>query len=208
MLTGLRDGGCGIFFFIAACGFSVRRKEMADGGITKRALSDALKELMAEISFSKIYVSQICERCGMSRQSFYYHFKDKYDLVNWIFNADFLDLFQQQFTDEDPLDIVRLMAHKLYDNRIFYKNALSVSGQNSLSEHMRKSLEPLLEHRFSTLLPGGKIPDFYKTFLIDASLLGTIKWISSEPCIPPDEFVDQLLDCTLMIARHIADTYE
>ena len=46
---------------------------------------EALKGLMAEMPFEKINVSQICERCGMNRKSFYYHFKDKYDLVNWIF---------------------------------------------------------------------------------------------------------------------------
>ena len=58
---------------------------MADSNITKRALAAALKELMEQKPFSKINVAEICEKCGMNRKSFYYHFKDKYDLVNWIF---------------------------------------------------------------------------------------------------------------------------
>lgn len=57
---------------------------MADSNITKRALAAALKELMEQKPFSKINVADICEKCGMNRKSFYYHFKDKYDLVNWI----------------------------------------------------------------------------------------------------------------------------
>ena len=54
---------------------------MADSNITKKALAAALKELMEEMPFEKIGIGDICERCGMHRKSFYYHFKDKYDLV-------------------------------------------------------------------------------------------------------------------------------
>ena len=58
---------------------------MADSNITKRALAAALRELMEQMPFDKIQVGQICEICNMNRKSFYYHFKDKYDLINWIF---------------------------------------------------------------------------------------------------------------------------
>ena len=58
---------------------------MADSNITKQALSSALKELMEEQSFERISVSDICERCHMNRKSFYYHFRDKYDLAKWVY---------------------------------------------------------------------------------------------------------------------------
>ena len=63
---------------------------MADQSITKRALCTALKELMEEEPFQKISVADICARCDMNRKSFYYHFRDKYDLVNWIFDTEFI----------------------------------------------------------------------------------------------------------------------
>ena len=44
---------------------------MADSNITKKALADALKELMDTKPFHKISVSDICERCQMNRKSFY-----------------------------------------------------------------------------------------------------------------------------------------
>ena len=69
---------------------------MADSNITKRALAASLKELMAEQPFDKINVAQICQRCNMSRKSFYYHFKDKYDLVNWIFDTEFMELIKHE----------------------------------------------------------------------------------------------------------------
>ena len=63
---------------------------MADSNITKRALAAALKSLLAERPFAKVSVREICEACGMSRKSFYYHFKDKYELLNWIFETEFV----------------------------------------------------------------------------------------------------------------------
>ena len=63
---------------------------MADSNITKRALAAALKELMDEMSFDKITIVHICNKCEMNRKSFYYHFKDKYELVNWIYYTEFI----------------------------------------------------------------------------------------------------------------------
>ena len=67
---------------------------MADTNINKRALAAALKELMEHKAFEKISVSDICGACNMNRKSFYYHFKDKYDLVNWIFYSEFMPVIQ------------------------------------------------------------------------------------------------------------------
>ena len=63
---------------------------MADSNITKSALASALKELMETTPFAKITVSDICAKCNMNRKSFYYHFKDKFDLVNWIYDVEYL----------------------------------------------------------------------------------------------------------------------
>jgi len=70
---------------------------LPDSGITKNALSTALKELMLLHPLAKISVGDICARCGMNRKSFYYHFKDKYDLVNWIFHTEFSICFRSSF---------------------------------------------------------------------------------------------------------------
>ena len=64
---------------------------MAGSHITKLALASAMQRLMTEQPFERISVSDICTACGMSRKSFYYHFRDKYDLVGWIFEAEFVE---------------------------------------------------------------------------------------------------------------------
>lgn len=49
--------------------------------ITKQALEHALKSLLLKKPFHKITINDITEECGVSRMTFYYHFKDIYDLV-------------------------------------------------------------------------------------------------------------------------------
>ena len=91
---------------------------MADSNITKRALAAALKELMREMPFSKISVGNICERCEMNRKSFYYHFRDKYDLVNWIYDTEFITVMQRK-TIGSVWEFLEELCRYFYENRDF-----------------------------------------------------------------------------------------
>lgn len=50
---------------------------------TKRALEASLKNLLLKKPLDKITISDLTEDCGINRMTFYYHFKDIYDLVEW-----------------------------------------------------------------------------------------------------------------------------
>ena len=56
--------------------------------VTKRALEASLKKLLLEKPLHKITVSDITDDCGINRMTFYYHFKDIYDLVGWSCEED------------------------------------------------------------------------------------------------------------------------
>lgn len=55
---------------------------------TKKALVESLKDLLAEKPVDKITVSELTEKCGISRMTFYYHFKDIYDLMEYACNTE------------------------------------------------------------------------------------------------------------------------
>ncbi len=55
---------------------------------TKRTLSETLKKILQEKSLDKVTVVDIVEASAINRQTFYYHFKDIYDLVEWTFLTD------------------------------------------------------------------------------------------------------------------------
>jgi len=117
---------------------------MADANITKKALADSLKKLMKEKPFEKISVIDICEGCGMNRKSFYYHFKDKYDLVNWIFYTDFIFTVSGQHFDSG-WDLLTATVEMFNRDRSFYRCALEIEGQNSFRDYFFESTLPIFE---------------------------------------------------------------
>lgn len=172
---------------------------MADSNITKKALATALKTLMEEEDFSKISVADICDRCGMNRKSFYYHFKDKYDLVNWIFDTEFLMLVKPR-TPENTWELIEELFVYFYENRKFYRNALKIKGQNSLEEHFVEILVPIIEDYVRDTLGEDVRMEFYVNFCVDA-FIGSIKrWILDKNCVEPQEFVQLLKSCIYLIS--------
>lgn len=161
---------------------------MADSNITKKALAAALKDLMEEKPFEKINVGDICEKCEMNRKSFYYHFKDKYDLVNWIFDTEFIAVVHEM-KYENIWEIMHMLCEFFYANRIFYKKALSISGQNSFSEHFRELLFPVVVSRLRDTLEEGELIEFQATFIADAVVMAFQRWIVDGNGRTPEEFV-------------------
>lgn len=111
---------------------------MSNNMITKDALGKALKVLLEKKPLSKISVKDITECCNISRNTFYYHFKDKYELINWIFYTDMLENVNS-FNDPSKLTNSFVNVCKcLYANRKFYLACFQYIGQNSLYEYLNE----------------------------------------------------------------------
>ena len=52
---------------------------------TKQILADALDRLLEKKPLEKIRINDLTEACGVNRQTFYYHFHDIYELVEWMY---------------------------------------------------------------------------------------------------------------------------
>lgn len=59
--------------------------------LTKQALIASFKKLLETEPFDKITISEITNDCGLSRQTFYYHFRDIFDMIRWIYNSESLN---------------------------------------------------------------------------------------------------------------------
>ncbi|MCC2257462.1 TetR/AcrR family transcriptional regulator C-terminal domain-containing protein [Intestinimonas aquisgranensis] len=184
---------------------------MADSNITKRALATSLKELMVEQPFDKINVAQICERCNMNRKSFYYHFKDKYDLVNWIFDTEFIELLKHENLSADYTErwaFIERINRYFYQNHSFYRKALQINGQNSFRDHFREYIRPLIAVRISKLFGEQQWDEFTLDFLSDAVVCAMERWLRTKECMPPEQFVEKLKTltekCSHSICREIS----
>lgn len=64
------------------------------GEKVKYRLAEAMKECMKKAPVERITVKEITEECGVTRQTFYRNFQDKYDLINWYFDKILIESFE------------------------------------------------------------------------------------------------------------------
>ncbi|MBP1582018.1 MAG: TetR/AcrR family transcriptional regulator C-terminal domain-containing protein [Oscillospiraceae bacterium] len=177
---------------------------MADSNTTKWALATVIKEELQEQPLEKISISVLCERCHMNRKSFYYHFRDKYDLANWIFDSEVLEqraqLLQQLLEPRDQEDFWQSMEELcsyFYENRVFYRRVLKGNGQNPFVVHFRSAVGQLLR------LQVEQVPDMTCDFMVDSILSILERWLLERDCAPVEDFLENLRQLYLLQYRLI-----
>ena len=176
---------------------------MADSITTKRAMATALKTLLTEQSFSKISIGAICDECKMNRKSFYYHFKDKYDLVNWIFDDEITELI----TKSESKDIwtgFLLLCNYFYENRAYYRKVLKIEGQNSFYDHFREICANSFLSQVTDKTHEKSI--VFQINLMSDILISAIKrWLLEKDCMSAEEFVSLLEHFATTSAKRILE---
>ena len=163
---------------------------MSDANVTKKALTDAMKQLMKEKAFEKISVTDICECCGMNRKSFYYHFKDKYDLVNWIYYTEFIMMAGlRQFSS--AWDLLEAVADLFYRSQDFYRRALEIEGQNSFRDYFSESTAPVFRLFASRIVPE-EDAEAVIGYMADAFLIIMYRWLRQNCPGGPEEFTRRI----------------
>ena len=120
---------------------------------TKHLLAESLQELMVTTPLEKISVNDIVDHAGVGRNTFYYHFEDKYDLVNWYFQSGITQFLVERgaYTSWDSL--LAAIKDYFWENKVFYCNALAYNGQNSLQKYMFDYLCSIFEQNARELNP-------------------------------------------------------
>ena len=87
--------------------------------ITKRAMAQSLKKILVVKELDKITITDITNDCGINRQTFYYHFKDIYDLLEWIFANEVVEKIEKETTIETWQDNFKYVLDYMLKNKKF-----------------------------------------------------------------------------------------
>lgn len=157
-----------------------------DSTNTKRTLAMSLKALLKEQPLCKISIGEICDLCSMNRKSFYYHFKDKEDLVNWIFDTEF------EMASKGEERMIDALIRYFYENKGYYKKVLKEEGQNSFSEHLYSFCCCLMENALKKELEMAELTSFQIGFFADGFVCTIKRWMTSYNATSPDELTRQI----------------
>lgn len=109
---------------------------------TKDAFAQALKKMMRIKPMDKITVKDLVELCGVNRQTFYYHFDDVYDLLEYVFEEDANRVLPKEIVYDHWREDVMKYFEYLMENKMF---ALNVFNSNSRTYMLRYFKERLSE---------------------------------------------------------------
>lgn len=109
---------------------------------TKRAMAESLKKLLATKSLDKVTVGDIVEDCGVNRQTFYYHFHDIFDLVQWIFDEEAGKFVADVVTEDEWREMFRQMFNYLTENAQLVLNVFHSRGWEYLSFYIKTRIRP------------------------------------------------------------------
>lgn len=160
---------------------------------TKLLIAEALVDLCETQPLKKVSISDIVERTGKNRKTFYYHFEDKNALIIWKFRYDLGMELQHRFpenilvyeTEGDaaltrfPFYItqksgVRSLDHsKFFDafavvldrNRTFYAQAFQENGPAALRNYLYDLYLPALRNDINIILSNRYLPEENIDFL-------------------------------------------
>ena len=109
--------------------------------VTKRALEQSLKNLLLKKPLTKITISDITEDCGINRMTFYYHFKDIYDLVEWACLEDAKRALDEKKTYDTWQQGLLQIFEAVPENKPFILNVYRCVHR----EQVEKYLQPLVD---------------------------------------------------------------
>lgn len=160
---------------------------------TKLLIANAFVDLCKEEPLAKVSISDIVERTGKNRKTFYYHFEDKNALIIWKFRYDLGTALQRHFPEgvlvynkEDEGSLAKLPFYitqksgirsldhsKFFDTfasvlerqRNFYTQALLETGPHSLRNYLYGLYLPALRNDIGIILANRYLPEENIDFL-------------------------------------------
>ncbi len=107
---------------------------------TKEMLAESLMKLLARRTLDKITIQDIVDDCGYNRQTFYYHFHDIYDLIDWIFAAQTQELIEKcRACGSLDVGVEAVIAYMRGNRRLTLKILRSVNGEKLLDNLYRSA---------------------------------------------------------------------
>ena len=161
---------------------------------TKMLLAREIKNKARSTPIRKITVSELCAACGLDRRTFYYHFRDVYDLTAWIFDQAMDDCLPWQ-NDAHGLPMLAKSLNRLRDDAPFYRRALAEDSQNALGRHFLNHYIRVFDEAYLTLTGLEDIPEPDK-FAIRYHCFGSLgvvrRWLF-DGCVPSAYEMAELL---------------
>ncbi len=158
-------------------------------------LAESFKELVYKRPIEKITIKEITDKAGVIRPTFYNHFQDKYELLEWIIRTELIDpmrpLIQNGLSDQALLFVFT----GVQNDKEFYVRARRLEGQNSFESIVTKCIQDTLLDAFGMSEFDDKMvksltPELISMYYAKAMCFLVLSGIDSDMKTTPQEMAD------------------
>mgnify|MGYP000487279195 FL=1 len=170
--------------------------EAGKGEKTKYRLARSMKECMKTMSVDNITVKQITENCGVTRQTFYRNFMDKFDLINWYFGKILDQSFEHMGRETSVYDALVRKFTYIEQEKQFFAAAFCYDEQNSLREHDFELILAFYENLIQEKT-GCKMKEEMHDLLemyCRSSVYMTVKWVLGKKMAAPEGLAELMVE--------------
>lgn len=165
-------------------------------GDMKTAIAEAFLEAAKHKPIDKVTVKDVVGICGITRQTFYYHFQDLLEVVEWLMAQRVEELLNETLAADSPEAAMRVLVSTLEDQPGFITQLMN-SRKREEAERIffnaaRTFFSEIMRH--SPTLPNIQHPsdiDVAVTFYSSA-IVGVLIESSGKPNINLDILANQL----------------
>ncbi|MEE0857746.1 MAG: TetR/AcrR family transcriptional regulator [Ruminococcus sp.] len=164
---------------------------------TKRALSNALAELLSEKELRKITVQEIVDKADVSRVTFYKYYLDVYDLCEKIEEVVLteLGLIVLQLEDNSTEMFFEQLVGYISENRVTFSMIFNPNTTSKLRDKLSKLIEGMLRNVYSEKLgikPNNKELAYICCYHAQGCLAILQKWVQ-DGFTEPDDYIIKLM---------------
>lgn len=163
---------------------------------TKRALAASLKHLLLKKPLNKITINDITEDCGISRMTFYYHFKDIFDLVEWTCQEDAAKALEGNKTYDTWQQGFLRIFQAVAENKPFITNVYHSVSREQVELYLYQVTYSLLISVVEEQAAGMSVREEDKAFIADFykyAFVGImLNWIKGDMKEDPERIIDRI----------------
>lgn len=169
---------------------------MSMSQVTKRALEASLKNLLLKKPLNKITINDIAEDCGINRMTFYYHFQDIYDLIEWACLEDAKKAIENQKTHDTWQQGLVSLLYAVKENKPFIINVYKCVDKAQVEKYLKPLTDDLLLGVVEEESVNIRVRDEDKKFIAKIysyCFVGImLDWIKDDMKEKPEDLVERL----------------
>ena len=184
---------------------------MSESILTKKIIADGFRTVMAKKSFEKITISDITDQCGLNRQTFYYHFQDKYELLNWILYTEVITPFTEDLTIDNWNEKLLGILIVVKKHSRFYSNAFNTTHGDEFRQFLFNTVTGILCGVIDQIAEGQTVNPDDKQFIAEFLSYGVsgsvTNWVRTGMKQSPEDTVRHLQEVVNGFKSFVAAKY-